>query len=158
MRIFYLSLVFAILLIYCGDENGDNSSGSNNKTCKSPSGYYYVEYTELSGNCGPMPDDLLNLNKETSSSTSSIDCWDMYRNVSPDNCRIEFGATCSTSCSPEEEMMKNMYGSDIEPTFSTENIVTFDPSMDFAEGIFEVTIICYFSSCNSTYDVSYTAQ
>lgn len=60
--------------------------------CPPLSGTYLSSSTELSGDCGPMDDDLIRYGDEPRD--SGPECDDLGHTVTPDNCHADYAEEC----------------------------------------------------------------
>ena len=90
-----LQLTGLFLVVGCAPErDGLPACNRSDRT-----GTYLVEYIELSGTCGPLPDELAQFEngRNISDGTTAPVCTDQTRTWSDDECTIAADYTCTTA-------------------------------------------------------------
>ena len=134
-----LLAVLALLVVSgCGDEEESGIVVSGLNPCATRGATYLVHYSEVSGNCGYLPDEILNTSPD--GSTVSITCDEVTQTgctARDTNCRMSSGG-CNQ-------------------TFTFETTFTKDGSS--ASGIMTISLDCSDGSgCKSTYTYTYDRQ
>lgn len=125
------SIVFSAVIAGCGGED-------DSFTCSlgSLEGVWYFDYTQLSGNCGPIQDGIVSLPTPIQ--------LNGYKNLSADKCNMSYTTW-------------NEY--DDGATFYRETGTATQFSEHFVYGTFTVEIeSLYRGNCVGTYDVELTKQ
>lgn len=133
------ALLGAVLAIaHCGGSHSDAPSGP----CQPLSGSYRVAFTQRSGNCGPIPEMIIQTNSASSGSGASA-CTQDLRTISPDNCRIDYDSTCPVATGGALREEGVAHGSpDGSHATATEQITVFDAAGAVL--------------CTGDYDIGYT--
>lgn len=122
----------------CGGSGGSTTLNAN--PCATPGATYLGHFVEQSGTCGPIPDQIINVNPDgTLSSSMAVSC----------------AQTTVAGCTTQNtDCMSTSAGS----TCSVTSDVTFSPDGTSASGL--ETARCTYSggSCTSTYNVTATRQ
>jgi hypothetical protein len=128
-----LGLAVALMVGGCGE--GDEPCGPR-------TGFYRVSYTARSGDCGAIPEQIVNL-ADTQPNTSCV-----YRTIPvPDACRSEIDITCTETTADGTTAMSTLIG-----------VVSWAPGGGRGSGIVTIDVKAKsaLDSCSGSYAVTYT--
>ncbi len=125
-----------IWLVACGDEKEEPiTCGTNDRH-----GTYLLTYTELGGNCGPIPPSVIIVD-----SNQADDCTIEFENKSDDNCTFSSQFTCD-----DGEVFGEFTSTTTQETDSG-SVVTGTIAMTLEE-------IGTSNTCTGTYRIKYVRQ
>lgn len=128
--------ILGLWLVACG---GSEDSGGDG-TCDQRSGTYIARYTERSGNCGPVPEQVDTITVQPVAPEPPCSGTISY---SADNCQVTFEATC-----PET-------GLGLDWSSTTDGKVTWNASASKGSGIVQIVLTNANGGieCQSTYNL-----
>jgi hypothetical protein len=135
-------IIVCFMILGCSSDSSknDGTTVSQLNPCATKGATYLVHYTELSGNCGPLQDEIYNTPSSGTTNTPIV-CDE----VSQDGCTAR-----DTNC---RQKLSN--GCMVVMTFET----TFTQDGSSADGIATINLNCPDGSwCQSTYKYTYTRQ
>jgi len=133
---------FLLLALACSSGEDDGPGTSQANPCATPGATYVQSFTTVAGNCGDLPDIIVNIGNEGTVTTDSPIACDK---VEQDGCRAH-----NTGCRSRADN-----GCNLKSTFETE----FEEDGSSASGIMTVVVSCPDgSSCAGTYEYTFTRR
>lgn len=148
MKAIFGALAIAMLAGCSSGDESDGRAANRLNSCATRNATYIQTCVEASGNCGPMPDQVVNTDAAGAAAIESARC----ESVAQDGCTARATGCAYESTAPAA---KQMGGCTIAETYST----TFAQDGSSASSVATVRIDCGDGSwCQSTYKCSIVRQ